>query len=285
VNVLSIQSHVAYGHVGNAAAVFALQRLGIEVWPIHTVQYSNHKGYGGWTGDDFSARHVAALIDGLSARGVLGACDGVLSGYVGRAEIGAAIVDAVARVRRANPAALYACDPVMGDDATGLYVESDLPAFFRARAMPLAHIATPNRFELERLTDRRVETLADAIGAARALNAMGPSVVLVTSLRHDRTAPDEIETLAVSPTGAWRVRAPLIPFDTAPNGAGDTIAALFLAHYLKTRDCPRALEAAVAGIFAVLEATRAAGTRELALIAAQDAMVDPPRRFAAEPLA
>ena len=129
-NILSIQSHVAYGHVGNSAAVFALQRLGAEVWPLHTVQYSNHKGYGAWTGRDFSAAHIADLVEGLAARGALAGCDAVLSGYVGQAAMGAAIAEAVDRVRRANPAALYACDPVMGDDE-GLYVAPDIPAFFR----------------------------------------------------------------------------------------------------------------------------------------------------------
>src|SRR5437016_10238780 len=101
-NLLSIQSHVAYGHVGNSAAVFALQRLGVEVWPIHTVQFSNHPGYGAWTGRVFDAAMIRELLDGIAARGVLGQCDGVISGYIGAAEIGATILDSVAEVRAAN---------------------------------------------------------------------------------------------------------------------------------------------------------------------------------------
>src|SRR4051794_7535552 len=100
-NILSVQSHVAYGHVGNAAAIFPLQRLGCEVWPIHTVQFSNHTGYGSWKGREFDADLIRQLLDGIEARGVLGTCDGVLSGYVGAAATGEAILDAVNRVKRA----------------------------------------------------------------------------------------------------------------------------------------------------------------------------------------
>src|SRR5262245_51513421 len=101
-NLLSIQSHVVYGHVGNSAAVFALQRLGIEVWPIQTVQFSNHTGYGAWRGRAFDAALIRELTQGVAERGVLAQCDGVLSGYLGSAEIGGAVLDAVAQVRRAN---------------------------------------------------------------------------------------------------------------------------------------------------------------------------------------
>src|SRR3954462_5916811 len=103
VAVLSIQSHVAYGHVGNSSAVFPLQRLGIEVWPVHTVQFSNHTGYGQWTGRGFDGQGVEGGVQGLSHRGVLGSCDAVLSGSLGSADIGHAVVQTVGRVREANP--------------------------------------------------------------------------------------------------------------------------------------------------------------------------------------
>ena len=126
-NILSIQSWVAYGHVGNASAVFPLQRLGAEVWAINTVQFSNHTGYGHWTGQVFTGEAIRALVDGVEARGVLPSCDAVLSGYVGGKDIGAAILHAVARVRAANPHALYCCDPVIGDDRDGVYVRPASP--------------------------------------------------------------------------------------------------------------------------------------------------------------
>ena len=102
-NLLSIQSHVAYGHVGNAAATFPLQRIGVEVWPVHTVQFSNHTGYGAWKGRCSRRAPIARVVEGIDARGVLGTCDGVLSGYMGSAEIGQTILDTVARVKAANP--------------------------------------------------------------------------------------------------------------------------------------------------------------------------------------
>ncbi len=285
-NILSIQSHVTYGHVGNSAAVFALQRLGFEVWPLHTLQFSNHAGYEGFTGQVFGAEHLREIVEGLAARGVLETCDAVLSGYLGSAEAGAAVLDAVTRVKAANPGALYACDPVMGDGEGGgdggLYVDAALPEFFRDRALPQADIVTPNVFELETLTGVRVATLDDAVAAARGLTERGPGVVLVTGLRHDTTRADEIELLAVTARDAWRLITPLLPCDPQPNGAGDLLAALFLGHYLRARDPGQALEAAVAANFAVLEATQVAGTRELQLIAAQDGIVAPQRQFLAE---
>lgn len=283
--ILSIQSHVAYGHVGNAAAVFVLQRLGHEVWPVHTVQYSNHKGYGGWSGTDFSGSHVTDIVEGIAARGVLASCEAVLSGYVGRAEIGAAIVAAVKQVRRARPDALFLCDPVMGDDEGGLYVADDMPAYYRERALAIADIITPNRFELELLSGQRVTTLKDALTAARALLALGPKVVLVTSLRHTATDPGEIEMLAVAADQAVRVRTPYLHFDPAPNGSGDSVAALFLAAYLAHRDVAQALAGAAAAIYPVMQMTAQAGTRELRLIAAQNAFAHPPRTFAVETIA
>ena len=104
-NILSIQSHVAYGHVGNAAATFPLQRIGVEVWPVHTVQFSNHTGYGEWRGPLLSAADIADVITGIEERGVMGRCDAVLSGYQGGEDVGAVILDAVAKVRRHNPRA------------------------------------------------------------------------------------------------------------------------------------------------------------------------------------
>ncbi|MCH6587886.1 MAG: pyridoxal kinase PdxY [Proteobacteria bacterium] len=285
-NILSIQSHVAYGHVGNSAAVFPLQRLGFEVWPLHTLQFSNHAGYEGVAGRVFPAEHLREVVEGLAARGVLGACDGVLSGYLGGAEAGAAVLDAVDRVKAANPQALYACDPVMGDGGGnaggGLYVDPALPAWFREHALARADIITPNVFELETLTGATVASLEDAVAAAAQALALGPSVVLVTGLRHEATAADEVELLAVTGEAAWRLCTPLLACDPQPNGAGDLLAALYLGHYLRTREPARALEAAAAATFAVLARTQAAGARELQLIAAQDEIVRPTRHFSAE---
>ncbi|GGJ89265.1 pyridoxal kinase PdxY [Deinococcus aquiradiocola] len=288
VNILSIQSWVSYGHVGNAAAVFPLQRLGFEVWSINTVQFSNHTGYGSWTGQVYAPEVVAEIVDGIEARGVLPACSAVLSGYMGSEGTVAAVVGALQRVRAANPAALYCCDPVMGDVGRGVFVRPELPERIAALAVPHADLLTPNQFELELLTGLEVRTLEDALAAARVLRgrmrADGPGIVLVTSLLRDGAPQDSIETLAVTGEGAWLCRTPLLPLDPPRNGTGDAIAALFFGHYLRSGRVDTALSLSMSALYALLERTHAAGTREIQLIAAQDEYVLPGRVFAAEPV-
>ena len=283
--ILSVQSHVAYGHVGNAAAVFPLQRLGFEVWPIYTVQFSNHTGYEGWTGQVFEAAHIEELIRGIAERGVLESCEAVLSGYLGAADVGAAVLGGLARVRVANPKALYACDPVMGDREQGLFVRSGIPEFMGERAVPAADIVTPNQFELEVLTGLPAGSLQEALAGARNLLALGPRVVVVTSVRHEGIGADEVAMLAVTKDAAWQVVTPFITLDPAPNGAGDTLAALFLGFFLRgeARDdwVPGALALAADAIYGLIEETRRAGTRELQLIAGQEACAKPRGRFSA----
>jgi pyridoxine kinase len=281
-NILSIQSHVSYGHVGNSAAVFALQRIGVEVWPIHTVQFSNHTGYGDWRGRVFDAGLIRELAGGLEARGALAACDGVLSGYVGAADIGAAILDAVAMVKRANPAARYCCDPVIGDTGRGIYVREGVAEFMRGKAVPTADIVTPNQFELDYLAGRESRTLADVLEAMKIVHAFGPRAVLVTSVKTDETPDDAVDLLASDESGRFRLRTPKLPLTV--NGAGDAIAALFFAHYLRSGQIAEALSRAASAIFGVLVKTAQAGTREMQLIAAQDELVKPGREFAATPV-
>jgi pyridoxine kinase len=282
-NILSIQSHVAYGHVGNAAATFPLQRLGAEVWPIHTVQFSNHPGYGAWRGEVFGASLIRELLQGIEERGVLSACDGVLSGYMGSAEIGAAILDAVDRVKSANANARYGCDPVIGDTGRGVFVRPGIPEFMRERAVPAADIVTPNHFELDYLSGFTSKTIGEAVRACDALQAMGPKTVLVTSLHVEDTPKDAVDLLACGPDGRFRLRTALL--DISVNGAGDAIAALFFFHLLKGGSTADALSKSASSIFGVLKRTQEAGARELLLVAAQEEFVRPSRVFRAEALA
>ena len=285
---LSLQSHVAYGYVGNRAATFPLQRLGHEVWAVNTVEFSNHTGYGAWRGRAASAAQVGEIVAGIEALGQFARCDGLLTGYVGDAALADVVLDTARRVRAANPRAVWCCDPVLGDVDTGIYVRPGIDAFFRDRAIPAADLVTPNHFELEHLTGHTVRTLSDALQAARSLlgapGQPGPRLALVTSLRRHDAPEDMIEMLAVAPQAAWRISTPLIGFDIAPNGTGDAVAALFTAHWIATGDVAGALGQAASSIFAVLEATRQLGERELQLVAAQDRLVAPPRRFPAEQL-
>lgn len=280
-NILSIQSHVAYGHVGNASAVFPMQRLGCEVWPIHTVQFSNHTGYGDWKGRVFDGGMIDEVMEGIAERGVLPTCDGVLSGYMGSADIGHAILSAVARVKAANPRALYCCDPVIGDVGRGIFVRPGIPEFMRDRAMAMADIVTPNQFELEYLTGTEVTSLTGVRQAVASLRAMGPRVVLVTSLEAG-TPAGSLDMLAADAGGLWRVRTPRLEVNV--NGAGDAIAALFFVHFARSGEVAPALGAAAASIHGLLKRTQEAGSREILTVAAQDEFVTPSRRFDVERL-
>jgi pyridoxine kinase len=279
--ILSIQSAVAFGHVGNSAAVFPLQRLGHEVWPIDTVQFSNHTGYGAWRGRAWDAETLAAVIDGVGERGAFARCDAVLSGYLGEPALGEVVLEAVVRVKAANPVARYCCDPVIGDDHSGVFVRPGLVEFFRDRALPVADIVTPNRFELALLADTPVAGVSDALAAAAALRRRGPRLVLATSLAG--ADPEEIAMLAADDDGVWLVTTPRLPL--VANGAGDLAAALFLGYWLRAQDAAGALGDAASAIYAVIEATWRSGEAELQLVAAQDALVSPPRRFAAQRVA
>lgn len=282
-NILSIQSWVSYGHVGNASAVFPLQRLGANVWPIHTVQFSNHTGYGDWTGQVYTGQSVRELVDGIAARDALAHCDAVLSGYMGDASIGEAILHAVARVRQANPRALYCCDPVIGDTDTGVYVRPGIEAFMAARAVPEADIVTPNRFELERLTGLDSATLPAAKDAVAHLGTMmrpdGPRCVLLTSLETPTTPGDHIDMMVAEAGRFHLLRTPRLPVSV--NGAGDAIAALFLFHRLRSGSAVTALEEAGSSVHGLLRRTAEAGSREIQLIAAQEEFVRPSLRFRA----
>lgn len=277
--ILSIQSHVAYGHVGNSAVTLPLQRLGREVWAVPTVVFAAHAGYGPPKGAVLPVATVDEMVRGIEERGVFPRCKAVLSGYLGDADLGEVVLDAAARVRAANPDALYCCDPVMGDAEPGVYVRAGIPEFLRDRAIPTADIATPNVFELELLTGHPIRDLDGALAACRALIARGPRLVLLTSLKRAETPAGTIEMLVATRDAAWLVGTPEFDLDPAPNGAGDLTAALFLAFMLETRDPEAALSRAASAIHAVFDETRRAGTRELALVAAQGGIVDPPKIF------
>jgi pyridoxine kinase len=279
-NLLSIQSHVAYGHVGNSAAVFPLQRMGVEVWPVHTLQYSNHPGYGQWQGRVFDAGMIREVVDGIAKGNVLGECDGVLSGYMGGADIGAAILEAVATVKQANPSAKYCCDPVIGDVGRGIFVREGIPEFMKEKAVPAADVITPNQFELEYLAGSECKTLAQVLDAVRGLQELGPGIVLVTSLHVEDTPEDAIDLLVADGENRYRLRTPRLQL--VVNGAGDAIAALFFAHYLREGKIDAALSRAASAIFGVLAKTAEAGAPEIQLVTAQQEIVEPSKVFEAE---
>lgn len=284
-SILSIQSRVAFGHVGNSAAVFPLQRLGFEVWSVDTVAFSNHLGYKTWRGRTHPSDEVAEVIEGLELLGLFPHCQAVLSGYLGEAANAAVVREAVARVRAANPRMLFVCDPVMGDRDGGMFVKPEVRQAFLDDLLPEADIIVPNAYELEALTDGDATTLDGALAAADRLRAelkrkrskASPrrpgTVVVCTGLLRRDARPDRIGTLAVADDGAWLATTPFVPMHV--HGTGDTLAALLLGHYLKTGRLATALGRAVAGLHKVIEETSAADRYELTLIQSQDAMVAP----------
>ncbi len=280
-SILSIQSSVAYGHVGNSAATFPLMRLGVEVWPVLTVHFSNHTGYGQWRGPLLKASDITDVVTGIDERGVLDRCDAVLSGYQGGEDVGLAILDAVALVKSRNPEAVYCCDPVMGDVGRGFFVRPGIPELMRDAVVPAAQIVTPNQFELEFLTGSSSKTLAEVLVAADTLRARGPDTVLITSVVHDEAGPGTIDMVAVTDTGAWTVTTPLLP--QVFTGAGDITAAIFLANLLRS-DVATALGRTASVVYGVLRATVDSGESELQLVAAQDEIAAPTADFEARQL-
>lgn len=276
--ILSIQSAVAYGHVGNSAAVFPLQRIGVEVLPVYTVNFSNHTGYGAWRGPLIAPDDVRAVITGIEERGVLGQIDAVLSGYQGSEGIGDVIVDAVARVKAANPNAVYACDPVMGNAKSGCFVAPAIPDLLRDRVVPVADIITPNQFELGYLTGTEPADLESTLASVDAARAMGPRTVLVTSVERPDQPEDTIEMLAVDDAGAWIVQTPRLPLKA--NGSGDVTAALFTAHYAASGDAASALRKTVSSVYDLLDRTLQSGERELQLVESQEFYAHPREQFA-----
>ena len=275
--ILSIQSSVAYGHVGNSAAVFPLQRIGVDVMPVHTVCFSNHTGYGAWRGPLISGDDITEIITGIEERGGLAGVDAVLSGYQGGDSIGDAILDAVARVKRHSPEAIYACDPVLGNAKSGCHVAPEVQNLIRDRVVPAADLITPNQFELGFITGTSPQTLEEILASVDLARARGPQTVLVTSVERPEREPGTLEMLAVSGDDAWLITTPHLPLKA--NGSGDVTAALFTAHVLRTGDAAAALSRTTASVFALLETTLAAGTRELQLVAAQEAYAHPDERF------
>ncbi len=277
--VLSIQSAVAYGHAGNSSAVFPMQRSGVNVWPVYTVNFSNHTGYDTWRGPMIDAEDVASVIQGIDERGVLPQVTAVLSGYQGSADMGQVILDAAALVKRRNPEALFCADPVMGDVGRGFYARPGIPEFMRDHVVQAADIITPNLFELQFLTGRTTTTVGDVLAAAEELRSRGPRIVLVTSVVAEDMVPDPMRMLAVGENEAWLVETPLL--ERTFTGSGDLTTAMFLTHWLTTGNLAESLSRTASIVYSILEQTSLTGELELQLVAAQDNIVTPTHTFEA----
>lgn len=277
--ILSIQSAVSYGFAGNSVAVFTLRRAGIDVWPVYTVNFSNHTGYGAWRGQVMTPAQVTAVVQGVDERGVLAEVDAVLSGYQGAPDMGQAILDAVALTRQRNPQAIYCCDPVMGDVDRGFYAAPGIPEFMRDQVVAQTTIMTPNLFELEFLTGRVTSTITDVLDAAAELRARGPETVLVTSVVGLDADDSVMRMVAQNSTETWQVTTPMI--DRKFTGSGDLTTAIFLTSLLQGKSLAESLSMTASAVYAVLAHTHELGRSELALVQAQDQIVAPAEWFEA----
>lgn len=283
-HLLAIQSHVVFGHAGNSAAVFPMQRVGVNVWPLNTVQFSNHTQYGQWTGEVLAPEQIPALVDGIATIGELGNCDAVLSGYLGSAAQGRAILTGVARIKAVNPNALYLCDPVMGHPEKGCIVPAEVSDFLLDEAVAVADVLCPNQLELDSFCGRRAGSLEDCVAMARSLLARGPKAVLVKHLAYPGRKAEDFEMLLVTAEGSWHLQRPLLAFARQPVGVGDLTSGLFLARVLLGDSWVAAFEFTAAAVHEVLLETQACTSYELELVRAQDRIMHPRVRFEARRL-
>ncbi|MCA4822067.1 MAG: pyridoxal kinase PdxY [Serratia rubidaea] len=281
-NILSIQSHVVFGHAGNSAAEFPMRRMGVNVWPLNTVQFSNHTQYGRWTGCVMPASHLSEIAQGIADIDQLQRCDAVLSGYIGSPEQGSHILDIVRQVKQANPDAWYFCDPVMGHPEKGCIVAPGVAEFLCQQALPCSDMVAPNVLELEQLSQREIASVDQAVDAARALIARGPKVVLVKHLSRAGYRHDAFEMLLVTAEEAWHISRPLVDFGSRqPVGVGDLTSGLLLVVLLQGKALDQALEHVTAAVYEVMLTTKEMGEYELQVVAAQDYIVNPRCHFAA----
>lgn len=274
-NILTIQSHVVYGHAGNSAAVFPMSRLGANVWPINTVQFSNHTQYGQWRGQALPAEEITHLVDGIESIGKLATCTAVLSGYIGDPTQGSHILETVKRVKRANPQAIYLCDPVMGHPDKGCMVKEGIAEYLCSTLIPQADIIAPNQLELETLTGIMIHSLTDALTAARKALTLGPKIVLVKHLNYHDKPLDRFESIIVSATEAWYAHRPLYVFDKQPVGVGDMTSGIFLVRHLIGDSLKQSFAHTLAATHGVLKTTYEAGAYELKIIEAQEEIAHP----------
>ncbi|MCP1648332.1 pyridoxal kinase PdxY [Pseudomonas nitroreducens] len=280
-HVLAIQSHVVFGHAGNSAAEFPMRRVGVNVWPLNTVQFSNHTQYGHWTGQVLPPEQIPALVDGIAAIGELGNCDAVLSGYLGSAAQGRSILEVVRRIREVNPRAVYLCDPVMGHPEKGCIVAPEVGEFLLHEAAAVADYLCPNQLELDSFCDRQPTSLEDCAAMARGLLVRGPKAILVKHLNYPGKPADTFEMLLVTLDETWHLRRPLLAFPRQPVGVGDLTSGLFLARLLLGDDLRSAFEFCAAAVHEVLLETQACGSYELELVRAQDRIAHPRVKFEA----
>ena len=267
--ILSIQSHVVYGYVGNKAAVYPLQSMGFDVCPINTVQFSNHTGYGHWQGEIFSAAHILKLVDGLFELGLAHRCRAILTGYMGSADICAAVLTTVERFKKVNPQLIYLCDPVIGNNSC--YVKPEVLDFFKKRLQ--ADVITPNQYEAETLSNINIHSLSNLKQVANYFHKRNIKSIIITGVKFD--GDDDLKIFASDGKKNLLIEIPECYFSNSINGKGDLFSSTFLGVYLKTNDLATVLQYATSYLKSALDATRVANESELQVLSVQYNNLDP----------
>ena len=272
--ILSIQSYVITGHVGNAAACLPLQLLGFDVWTLNTVVLSNHPAVRPPKSQINNPQKILDFFDGICELGLLVECEAVLGGYLENAANGAAMVEIAAKVKQFNKRALFICDPVMGDNDR-IYVKGDIVNFYKNNAIGLADVILPNAFEAYLLTGVEVTDIESAIKAIEIMKNYGPKIVIISGVNIPNT--EKLATLMSFENEVWLTMAPKV---AAPSqGAGDLLSALFTGHYLKNENPKDSFNLAVAGVHAALVYAKMISHEFLPLVSAQSSIINPPKIF------
>lgn len=274
---VSFQSQVAAGAVGNSAASMVYAAFGRALWAVPTVLYSNHPASRAFAGETVSSASLHRWIAAFEENGLIEQVDQVQSGYLGAADQTQAVLALLSAARKTGRAVSYVCDPVLGDQAAGLYVPPALAAAIRETLVPAADIVTPNLFELRYLTGASVDTAAQVWAAMQSLQAMGPRIVITTSVITQGTAAADIDTFLLDGADRWCVRTPRIA--SPAHGAGDVMTAAFLARLANGETPDSALSHAVSSVHCILAAT--GNQPDLALHAARDDLLSPAPVFPA----
>jgi len=279
--VLSIQSHVVFGHAGNSAAVFPMQRIGIEVLPLNTVQFSNHTQYPSFTGKVLEVGQITSLAEGIHNIGKLANIDGIVSGYLGSKAQGREILAVVDKIKKLNPNAIYLCDPVMGHPEKGCIVAPEVSEFLLQEAVTFADLICPNQLELNSFAGFAAKSLEDCIAMAQSLLTNKTKAVMVKHLDYSAKETNIFETLLVTNAGKWLIKRPLLEFNRQPVGVGDLTSGLFLGRILLGDDLVRAFEFTASAVYEVLSATKERNSYELQLVSSQNKFANPLHIFPA----
>jgi pyridoxine kinase len=259
VAVLSIQSSVIFGYVGNNIARPVLQALGYDVWCVDTVNFSNHPGYGSFTGSVKEAHKIQEEINGLANLDILGECDAILSGYLGEVETAKTVSRTIELIKEQNETAIYLLDPVIGDDGQ-IYVKNGLIEAFKNELLPKADVILPNQSELGWLSGLKINDVSSLKTASKYLIKCGAKTVVVTGI-------PEIETLTnyvVTSDAFWAISTPKL--NRKFSGTGDLFSSLFTGAFLQTKDLYNALNFATEGCSIVVRETQKKDSKELIVL-------------------